>query len=313
MFTKSLRRASLIHLQKRAFGAHLQAFATLDPKTINGSHKGMNLVAGEWTGAENYEAIVDPLSGKDLYSFPNTGIHEIAPFVESLASTPRHGLHNPLKNKERYLMLGDVSRKTAEVLHDPEVFDFFVDCVMRCVPKSKAQTEGEIRVTRQFFENFSGDQVRFLAEAQNRPGDHLGQAATSYRWPLGGVGVITPFNFPIEIPVLQMMGALYMGNKPLVKPDSRCGFPLEQWIRMLHYCGLPKEDLDFINCDGPVMEKILIKGNARTTLFTGSSRIGEHLASKLNGKVKLEDGGFDWKILGPDVPKSQTDRDYIAW
>ena len=56
------------------------------------------------------------------------------------------------------------------------------------------------------------------------------------------------------------MGALYMGNKPLVKPDSRCGFPLEQWIRMLHYCGLPKEDLDFINCDGPVMEKILIKG-----------------------------------------------------
>ena len=101
-----------------------------------------------------------------------------------------------------------------------------------------------------------------------------------------------------------MMGALYMGNKPLVKPDSRCGFPLEQWIRMLHYCGLPKEDLDFINCDGPVMEKILVKGDAKTTLFTGSSRIGEHLAKVLNGKVKLEDGGFDWKILGPDVPKS---------
>jgi len=110
-----------------------------------------------------------------------------------------------------------------------------------------------------------------------------------------------------------MMGALYMGNKPLVKPDSRCGFPLEQWIRMLHYCGLPLEDMDFINCDGPVMEKILIKGKARNTLFTGSSRIGEHLVKKLDGKVRLEDGGFDWKMLGPDVPKNQREIDYVAW
>ena len=82
---------------------------------------------------------------------------------------------------------------------------------------------------------------------------------------------------------------------------------------MLHYCGLPLEDLDFINCDGPVMEKILIKGKARNTLFTGSSRIGEHLVKKLDGKVRLEDGGFDWKMLGPDVPKNQREIDYVAW
>ena len=82
---------------------------------------------------------------------------------------------------------------------------------------------------------------------------------------------------------------------------------------MLHYCGLPKEDLDFINCDGPVMEAILRKGKVRNTLFTGSSRIGEHLVKRLDGKVRLEDGGFDWKILGPDAPKNQKDVDYVAW
>ena len=37
------------------------------------------------------------------------------------------------------------------------------------------------------------------------------------------------------------------------------------------------------------------------TLFTGSSRIANKLAYDLNGRVKLEDAGFDWKILGPDV------------
>ena len=105
--------------------------------------------------------------------------------------------------------------------------------------------------------------MRFLAEAFSIPGDHQGQVSTGYRFPYGGVGVITPFNFPLEIGVLQLMGALFMGNKPLVKPDQRCSWPMEQWVRMLHYCGLPKEDLDLIHCDGPVMEKILIKGDAR--------------------------------------------------
>jgi len=82
---------------------------------------------------------------------------------------------------------------------------------------------------------------------------------------------------------------------------------------MLHYCGLPKEDMDFIHADGPVMEKILKQSDAKMTLFTGSSKVGEHLVKALKGKVRLEDGGYDWKILGPDVPKSQNDIDYVAY
>ncbi len=42
------------------------------------------------------------------------------------------------------------------------------------------------------------------------------------RWPFGPVAIITPFNFPLEIPALQLMGALYMGNKALLHVDRRC-------------------------------------------------------------------------------------------
>ena len=69
--------------------------------------------------------------------------------------------------------------------------------------------------------------MRFLSHSVRQPGDHLGQFNTGYRWPFGPVGVITPFNFPIEIPVLQFMGALFMGNKPLVKVDSRVSIVAE--------------------------------------------------------------------------------------
>lgn len=99
--------------------------------------------------------------------------------------------------------------------------EHFVNVVQRVMPKSYPQVYGEVRVTTDFLENFCGDQVRFLAHAFQHPGDHNGQKSTGYRWPYGPVLLISPFNFPIEIPVLQLMGALFMGNKVLLKANSK--------------------------------------------------------------------------------------------
>lgn len=85
-------------------------------------------------------------------------------------------------------------------------------------------------VTAKFLENFSGDNVRYLARSFANPGDRTGQQSHGYRWPYGSVGIIAPFNFPIEIPVLQTMGALFMGNKPILKVDSKVSVCMEQFI-----------------------------------------------------------------------------------
>jgi 1-pyrroline-5-carboxylate dehydrogenase len=160
-------------------------------------------------------------------------------------------------------MLGEVTRKAVECFSDKDVWRFFHRALQRSCPKSDKQVHGELKVTVDFLKNFCGDNVRYLATSERHPGDHDGQFTTSYRFPYGPVGVITPFNFPLEIPVLQMMGALYMGNKVLVKPDLKTGFPLEQFVRLLHYCGLPKEDLSFLYSEGPLAEHVLKKGGAK--------------------------------------------------
>jgi len=41
--------------------------------------------------------------------------------------------------------------------------------------------------------------------------------------------------------------------------------------------------------------------------------VAKKLTSTLQGKIKVEDAGYDWKILGPDVPKTQREIDYVAW
>jgi len=167
----------------------------------------------------------------------------------------------------------------------------------------------QVNVTAAFLNNFGGDNVRRLAQSFGVPGDHYGQMSHGYRWPYGPVAIICPFNFPLEIPVLQLMGCLFMGNKPVLKPAELCALVMEQFLRLLHHCGMDPNDVDFLNARGPVAQEVITQTPVRMTQFTGSSAVAEHLAVETRGKIMMEDAGFDWKILGPDV----SDVDFVAY
>jgi hypothetical protein len=62
-------------------------------------------------------------------------------------------------------MYGEVSRKLVESMQDKEVYNFFIRAIQRCCPKSYASANGELKVTVDFFKNFCGDRVRFLANS----------------------------------------------------------------------------------------------------------------------------------------------------
>ena len=99
------------------------------------------------------------------------------------------------------------------------------------------------------------------------------------------------------------------GNRPLLKCDGRVSAVMEQFLFLAHACGLSPEEINFLNCSNQDMEYIVDHANFRVIQFTGSSKVAEHLAEKTRGKVRLEDAGFDWKILGPDV----NDFEHAAW
>mmetsp|Transcript_10928 Transcript_10928/g.16258 ORF Transcript_10928/g.16258 Transcript_10928/m.16258 type:complete len:572 (-) Transcript_10928:456-2171(-) len=292
-------------------------WATLDPSllgTTSTPHYVQNLVSGSWQDKDAIKqtlSIPNPMdkSSYDLCLVPDTQVSELSPFIDSMKNVPKSGLHNPLKNVERYLYLGEVTRRAGEELTKPNVAEFFAQSIMKSSPKSHAQALGEVKVTAAFLKNFGGDNVRFLGRSFGVPGDHVGQESVGYRWPFGPVAIIAPFNFPLEIPVLQLMGALFMGNKPVLKPAEKVSLVMEQFLHLLHFCGMEKGDVDLLNCQGPVAMELILNSPVKLTQFTGSSRVGELLAEKTRGKVRLEDAGFDWKILGPDV----SDVDYVAW
>jgi 1-pyrroline-5-carboxylate dehydrogenase len=273
----------------------------------------MNLVNGVWVEHPRTVKLIDPMDkNRFLYRLPDMQVGDLEPFVRSMASCPKYGLHNPFRNVQRYLMLGDVSYRAAMMLQQKEVADYFARLIMAVMPKSYPQAMAEVTVTGKFLESFGGNRVRFLANGTHTVGNRLGQRPHDYRWPLGPVVIISPFNFPLEIPALQLMGALYMGNRVTIKSASTVSIVIESFVRLLQANGLPMTDTDVINANGKVMYEFLrqTKDILRLLQFTGSSSVAEDLSVLLHGKVRIEDAGFDWKFLGPDfIPEY---LDYVA-
>ena len=295
--------------------SQVPSFASIDPfdgMTSDDPGLARSLVAGEWIDCNQFLTnIPDPMNGAAFLNIPDTT--DIDPFISSLKTCPKSGMHNPQKNPQRYVELGQVCARAAALLADPDVADYFTKLIQRVMPKTWNQCKGEVTVTRVFLENFSGDGVRFLARGFSNPGDHPGQESRGYRWPFGPVAIVAPFNFPLEIPALQLMGALFMGNKPLIKAASTVSVVIEQFIRLLIHAGLSPADVDLIHCRGSVMGRLIekAKDDLRLVQFTGSTEIAEQTSEIVNGAVRLEDAGFDWKVIGPDF---QADwLDYVAW
>lgn len=286
-----------------------------DPETMSGSNpaKLQNFVDGEWTDAAYTKKVINPVNGDPFIIMPDTQEYELKPFIESLARCPKNGLHNPKFHPERYRMYGDICRDAAAFLRTEDGRNFFTRLVQLVMPKEWAQCAGEVDCVANFLETFSGNNVRNLGRGTTTPGDYGGYEPVNYRWPYGPVALITPFNFPIEIMALQLMGALFMGNKPVLKQSTTTSIVAEAFVRLLLDCGMLKDDMLLIHCSGSIMEKLVTARNedgeliVQLTQFTGGSDVAHRLLELTNGRVKIEDAGFDWKIIGPNIRGDMID------
>ncbi len=159
---KSLHSApysSSSFLLKRFQSTLLPTWATLDPDALGVDekpHHVCNIVGGEWNGVtKNIMEIPNPMDRNSPFicTIPDTSSDELYPFIESMKTVSKSGVHNPLKNIQRYLMYGEISRRAGQALGEPEVQEFFIKTIMKTVPKSYAQAKGE--VSRRYTSNTS--------------------------------------------------------------------------------------------------------------------------------------------------------------
>jgi acyl-CoA reductase-like NAD-dependent aldehyde dehydrogenase len=164
---------------------------------------------------------------------------------------------------------------------------------------------GEVARAGQIFAYFAGECLRMAGEklASVRPGIDV----EITREPLGVVGLITPWNFPIAIPAWKMAPALAYGNTVVIKPADLV--PGSSWmlVDILHRAGLPKGVLNLVIGRGSeVGAALLDHPDVAAISFTGSVSTGQKIAaacvaSRPMKKFQLEMGGKNPLVVLDDA------------
>lgn len=143
-----------------------------------------------------------------------------------------------------------------------------------------------------------------------------GKLSYAKRMPLGVVGVISPFNFPLILSIRSVAPALATGNAVVLKPDRQT--PVTGGFLIAHafeHAGLPAGVLQVLPGGADAGEAMCLDPNIRMIAFTGSTatgrRVGE-LAGKSLKKVTLELGGKNSLIVLDDADLDRAARN-VAW
>lgn len=174
--------------------------------------------------------------------------------------------------------------------------------------KSIAEAQGEV-----------GRSVALLRYYAAQGSDPIGNVVPSVnsqillyttRVPLGVVGLITPWNFPLAIPIWKMAPALVFGNTIVHKPASSTPLLGKMIADMWESAGLPDGVYNLVTGSGSELGDALIDHPYTSALsFTGSTYVGQGIAVKCakNGmKYQLEMGGKNPVIIMPDANLEQA-------
>jgi len=165
--------------------------------------------------------------------------------------------------------------------------------------KTLAEGIGEVARAGHVFKWFAGEALRPGGEFVEsiRPG--LSVEIT--REPVGVVGLITPWNFPMAIPAWKIAAALAYGNTVVFKPAD--AVPASAWAltEIIVRAGVPQGVFNLVMGRGSVVgDTIVGHGDVDAVSFTGSQAVGQQLAGQL-AKVQLEMGGKNPLIVLDDA------------
>nr|WP_233167479.1 aldehyde dehydrogenase family protein [Xylophilus sp. ASV27] len=174
--------------------------------------------------------------------------------------------------------------------------------------KTKPEGIGEVTRAGQIFKFFAGECLRLAGEVlpSVRPG--IGVEIT--REPIGVVGLITPWNFPIAIPAWKIAPALAFGNCVVLKPADLV--PGSAWAlaEIISRSGTPAGVFNLVMGRGSVIGDALVRHPGIAGIsFTGSTGVGRRIAQacvESHKKVQLEMGGKNPQIILDDADLAQA-------
>lgn len=267
------------------------------------SERYRNYIGGEWVrpAADNYHDNRNPANREDIIgAFPNSDATD----AEEAIAAAKNALEawSGMSSHAR----GEFLRKAADILE--KRVDVVAQGLMReegkSLPEAKGETMRGVTILRYYA------MQTMLPDGDVIPSAGAKTFLYSRRVPLGVCALITPWNFPIAIPLWKAAPALAFGNTVILKPSEHSPLTAHHIAECFAEAGLPAGVFNVLFGEGArVGETLTSHPDVAALSFTGSVRTGKAIATQAvaqGKKYQLEMGGKNAAVVLPDADMEQA-------
>ncbi len=251
---------------------------------------------------ETFETTV-PATGESLGSFPRSGAEDVRRAVAAAKAAFEDWRLVPAPKR------GEILFRFAELLREAK--DELTALMSREMGKVKAEAGGDVQEAIDMAYYMGGEGRRLWG--QTTPSELRDKFNMSIRQPIGVVGAITPWNFPIAIPAWKLCPALVCGNTVVLKPAEDTPLLAERFVELLTEAGVPAGVVNVVHGFGEDAGEALVRHpDVPVITFTGSRETGvavtkaaadhlKHVHLELGGKngiIVMDDADLDLAVDG---------------
>ena len=262
-----------------------------------------NYIGGHWTrpAVADLTPVVNPATNETLAQVPLDGSDGVADAVAAASKAFPAWRDVPAGDRIQFLF------------RFKQLLEEHVDEIARLVSqengKTYAESVGEIRRGIENVEVACG--IPTLMQGYNLEDIARGIDETMIRQPLGVVGVITPFNFPVMIPLWFLPYAIACGNTLVVKPSEKVPLSIRKVIEILERTDLPPGVVNVANGGRSAADALIKHPDVRAISFVGSSPVARHIyatAAKHGKRVQCQGGAKNHVVVLPDADLETTTK-----
>src|SRR6476620_4821935 len=257
-----------------------------------------NFIGGEWVAAKSGATF-------ETHNPAETG-ELVATYQKSDADDTRQAIAAAREAQPKWAAVP--APKRGEILHRAAgILESRADQVAREMTREEGKTlpeaRGEVGRAVNLLRYFGGEGARF--GGQHVPSERDRVFIQTRRRPLGVVGLITPWNFPIAIPTWKTAPALIAGNAVVLKPSDLAPLCAMRLVEALDEAGVTKGAINLVTGPGSKVGAEIVENPAvKAISFTGSEATGSGIAveaAKRRARVQLEMGGKNPTIVLADA------------
>src|ERR671931_2874715 len=218
---------------------------------ILGTKKFQNYIDGEWVDAASGETFesVSPADGETIGVFPKSGRDDVERAVTAAKTAYEEWRLVPAPKR------GEILFRFAQLLIDQK--DDLTDLMTHEMGKVKPEAGGDVQEAIDMSFYMAGEGRRLFG--QTTPSELPDKFNMSVRAPIGVVGVITPWNFPIAIPSWKIVPAILCGNTVVFKPATDTPALGERFVELLVEAGVPEGVVKVVHGGGGAVGQGLVE------------------------------------------------------